>query len=96
MSIHVCVCVCVCVCIHHIFFIYSSVEGYLGCFHTLAIVSDAAVSIGGHVSFRINYFLDIYTGVELLGHMVVSLHIKIEIPHVGILKSYCFLLDENL
>ena len=32
----------------------------------------------------------------MLGHMVVSLQIKIELPHVRILKFYCFLLDENL
>ena len=55
-----------------------------------------AVSIGGHVSFQINFFLYIHRRVELLGHMVVSLQIKIELPHVGILKFYCFLLDENL
>ena len=35
-----------------------SVDGYLGCFHTLATVNDAAVSIvgGGHISFQINFF----------------------------------------
>ena len=33
--------------IHHIFFIYSSVVGHLGCFHALAIVNNAALNIGG-------------------------------------------------
>ena len=37
----------------HNFFIRSSVEGYLGCFHVLAVVSSAAVNTGAHVSFEI-------------------------------------------
>ena len=35
------------------FFIHSSVDGHLGCFHVLAIVNSAAVSNGIHVSFSI-------------------------------------------
>ena len=31
---------------YHIFFIYSSVNGHLGCFHVLAIVNSAAMNIG--------------------------------------------------
>ena len=37
---------------YHNFFLYSSVVGHLGCFHVLAIVNTAAVSIGVHLSFR--------------------------------------------
>ena len=38
------------------FFIHSSVDGYLGCFHVLAIVSITAMDIGVHVSYRIMVF----------------------------------------
>ena len=39
---------------YHNFFIYSSVDGHLGCFHVLAIViKSAGVNNGKHVSFSI-------------------------------------------
>ena len=39
--------------IYHSFFILSSVDGHLGCFHVLAIVNSAAVNNWMHVSFSI-------------------------------------------
>ena len=38
---------------YHNFFIHSSVQGHLGCFHVLAIVNSATVNNGIHVSFSI-------------------------------------------
>ena len=41
---------------HHSFFIHSSVDGHLGCFHVLGIVNSAAMNTGVHVSFSIMDF----------------------------------------
>ena len=66
--------------IYHIFFIHSSVDGHLGCFHFLETVNNAAMDIEVNVSFWISVFgcffaclsvLDIYPGLDLLGDMVV-------------------------
>ena len=59
--------------IHHMFSIHSPVGGPLGCFCTLAIVTNATMNFAVHVSFCINIFFisDTHPGVEFLGHMVV-------------------------
>ena len=67
LCVRVCVCMyiytyigmymCVYVYTHHIFFIQFSVSGHLGCVHVLAIVNNASMNTGMHVSFQIMSFL---------------------------------------
>ena len=58
---------------YHNFFIHSSVDGHLGCFHVLDIVKSAAMNIVVHVFFPFWFPQCICLGVALLplGHMVV-------------------------
>ena len=55
----------------HSFFIHSSVDGHLSCFHVLAIVNSAAMNIVVHVSFSVLVSSGYKSVVGLLGHMVV-------------------------
>ena len=55
---------------YHIFFIYSSVVGYLGCLHVLAIINSAAMNTGVHISFQIVFFSGFMPRSGLQGHVV--------------------------
>ena len=54
-SFFVFVYMCVCERVSH--FLYSSVDGRLGCFHVLAVINGAVMNIGVYVSFRIRAFI---------------------------------------
>ena len=59
-----------CTYVHHLLYPFF----ILCCSHVLAIVNNAVMDVGVHVSFQISvfvFFSDIYPGVELLGHRVV-------------------------
>ena len=61
--------------INHLFFISSSVDGNLVCFHLLAVVNIASMNIGMYETLQ-NYFLlslVTYPGEEFLDHTMVSL-----------------------
>ena len=59
--------------VYYIFLIHSSIVGHLGCFHFLAIINDAAITIGVHVSLWISLFVYLgkYPVVKLLNHRIV-------------------------
>ena len=52
---------------YHIFFIHSSVFGYLGYFHVLAIVNTAAMNIGVHIPFQIMVFSGFIPRSDIVG-----------------------------
>ena len=57
--------------VYHIVFVRSSVSGYLGCFHVLAMVDKAALNVGLSVSFELMFFaLDIYAEVDHMAALV--------------------------
>ena len=56
LCVRVCVCMCVCIYIHiYKPDLYPLVDGYLGCVLVLAVVNNAAVNTGVHVSLNYTF-----------------------------------------
>jgi len=55
---------------YHIFFIHSSVDGHLGCFHVLSIVNSAMMKNGVHVSFWVMFLSGYMNRMGLQGVIV--------------------------
>ena len=61
---------CVCVCAHVISFSLL-IHRYLGFFHIMAVINNAAMNIRVYIYFQINVYVFFgYQEVELLVHMV--------------------------
>ena len=66
---------------YHNFFIHSSVDGHLGCFHVLAIVNSAVMNKGIHVSLSISVSSGYMPRSGIAGHMVVLFLVFKESPY---------------
>ena len=76
---------------YHNFFIHSSVDGHLGCFHVLIIVNSAVMNIRVHVPFRIMVFSEHMpsSGIaELCGSFIPSFYRNLHVYVIFCLFSY--------
>ena len=58
---------------YHIFFIHSSVNQHLGCYHVLATVKSGKMNIEIHYPFESYFYPDMCPEVGLQGYTVILL-----------------------
>lgn len=67
----------------HLFFIHSSVNGLFNCFHSLAIVNNAAKSTRVHISFQTSIFVffESIPSSGIIGSYGISIFNFLRSPH---------------